>query len=71
MNRKNHCGLGITSMSENSCTVQRARLDSVCDDAPKALRAVAGRDFHRKKNSAYISPEGDSDAHSERTSDRN
>jgi hypothetical protein len=70
MNRKNHCELGITSMSENSCTTHRARLDSVCDDAPKALRGVGERIFRRKKNCAYISPEGDFDARRQCASDR-
>jgi hypothetical protein len=56
-------------MSENSCTTLDARLDSVFDDAPKALRGVAERIFRRKKNCAYISPEGCFDAHRERASD--
>jgi hypothetical protein len=70
MNRKSPCELGITSMSENSCTTHDARLDSVCDDAPKALLGVAERNFQRKKKCAYISPEADFDAHRERVSDR-
>jgi hypothetical protein len=69
-NRKSLCELGITSMSENSCTTHDARLDSVCDDAPEALRGLAERNFRREKNCEYISPEGCSDAHRERASDR-
>src|SRR5258708_34023551 len=57
-------------MSENSCTTHDARLDSVCDDAPKALRGLAERNFHREKKCEYISPEGCFDAHPECASDR-
>jgi hypothetical protein len=69
-NRRSACELGISSMSENSCTARDARLDSVCDDAREALRGVAERDFRRKKNSAYISAEGRFEAHQERAEER-
>jgi hypothetical protein len=54
-NRRNTCELGISSMSENSCTTRDARLDSVFDEAPKARRGVAERAFrHQKKFCVHL-----------------
>jgi hypothetical protein len=69
-NRTSACELGISPMSENSCTGHAARLDSVCDDARETLSSVAEHDFRRKKKSAYISAEGCSEAHRERAEER-
>lgn len=46
-NRRSACELGISSMSQNSCTGHDAPLDSVCE---QTLRGVAERDSRRKKN---------------------
>jgi len=47
---RNHCEMGISSMSENACTTRVDRLDSVCGDAADAAHDIAAPDFRRKKN---------------------
>jgi hypothetical protein len=42
---KNHCEMGISSMSENACTTPTARLDSIYSDAANAARDFAAPDF--------------------------
>jgi hypothetical protein len=46
---RNTCEMGISSMSENSCTTTAGRLDRVCGDAAEASRDIATPDFRRKK----------------------
>jgi hypothetical protein len=42
---KNHCEMGISSMSEYSCTTQMSALDSVCNGAAEPSRDIASACF--------------------------
>jgi hypothetical protein len=53
---KNHCEMGISSMSENACTTPAARLDSIRSDA---ARDFAAPDFRGKKICAQIGRRSD------------
>jgi hypothetical protein len=55
-NSKNHCEMGISSMSENACTTPAARLDSIRSDA---ARDFAAPDFRGKKICAQIGRRSD------------
>jgi hypothetical protein len=46
---KNHCEMGISSMSEYSCTTRAGVLDSVFSDAAEASRGTAHARFRRQK----------------------
>jgi hypothetical protein len=49
MDSRNHCEMGISSMSENSCTTSVDPLDSVYGDASEASHDIATCDFRREK----------------------
>jgi hypothetical protein len=46
---RNHCEMGISSMSENSCTTRDDPLDSACAGTAERSREVESPSFRRKK----------------------
>jgi hypothetical protein len=56
---KNHCEMGISSMSENACTTPVARLDSILSVAASAARDFAAPDFRGEKICAQIGRRSD------------
>jgi hypothetical protein len=49
LDSKNHCEMGISSMSDYSCTTQVGALDSICSDAAEPSRDISPARFRLEK----------------------